>query len=67
MPEELWRETNDVSPVQSLNARLPISVTEFGIVTEVKPVHCSNAQLPILVTEIGIAIEVKPVHPKKAL
>jgi hypothetical protein len=33
----------DVKPLQFLNAKLPILITEFGIVMEVRPLQVSNA------------------------
>ena len=47
-----------VNPVQSLNTKLPILVTEDGIVIDVNPVQPKNALLPIVVTEDGIVIDV---------
>ena len=50
-----------VKPVHSRKAKLPIEVTEFGILTEVKPLQPLNAEEPIEVTELGIITEVNPV------
>ena len=44
------------------NAQLPISVTEFGIVTDVSPLQLQNAYSPIEVTELGIATDVSPLQ-----
>lgn len=47
---------------QSRNARLPILVTEFGIVTLVRLLQLSNALSLILVTESGIVTLVRLLH-----
>ena len=48
------------------NAQLPISVTEFGIVTDVSPLQLQNAYSPIEVTELGIVTDVSPLQPENA-
>lgn len=42
--------------VHSVNALLPILVTESGIVTLIKDVHPLNAPSPRLVIELGISM-----------
>ena len=54
----------EVKPVQPLNAELPITDTDSGIVTEVKPVQPEKAEPPILVTDEGIVTEAKPLNPE---
>ena len=44
-------------PVQSLNARSPISVTLFGMVTLFKLVQPLNAPSPIFLTLLGITYD----------
>ena len=48
--------------LHSRNARLPILVTEFGIVTLVRLLQLSNALSLILVTESGIVTLVRLLH-----
>ena len=48
------------------NAQLPISVTEFGIVTDVSPLQLQNAYSPIEVTELGIVTDVSPLQLSNA-
>jgi hypothetical protein len=46
--------------VHPLKAKLPISVTESGIITyEEIPLQSPKASLPIVVTEFGIVMDVK--------
>ena len=45
---------NDVNPVQEWKAKLPIVVTEPGIVTDVSPLQPKKAESPIDVTDPGI-------------
>ena len=42
-----------------LKTKVPIDVTELGIVIEVREVQFWNAQLSIIVTELGMVIEVR--------
>ena len=56
-------EVNTLILLQFENAKLPISVTELGMVTDVSPLQLSNVDLPILVTELGIVIDVSTLQP----
>ena len=47
-----------VKPLQPQNAKYPMEVTLFGIVTEVKPLQPQNADFPIEVTLLGMLTEV---------
>ena len=49
-----------VNPLQSSNAKLPISVTPTGISILVNPLQPSNAKLPIFVTPDGIFVLLQP-------
>ena len=51
----------EVKPV-CWKARVPMLVTESGIVIEVKLEHSRKAFWPMVVTESGMVIEVKLVH-----
>lgn len=46
-----------------LNAPLPISVTDFGIVIDVKLEQLLKADSPILVTPSGIVTDVRDAQP----
>ena len=48
-----------VKPVFS-NARIPIVLTELGMVIEAKPMQLENAFCPMFVMELGMVIEAKP-------
>ena len=52
------------SPVQKLNASVPIKVTEIGMVTEVRLEQPLNVSYPIEVTELGIDTEVRLEQPQ---
>ncbi len=45
---------------------MPISVTEFGIVTDVNPEQSQNASSPIVLTVLGIVTDANFEHPKNA-
>ena len=47
---------------QPKNALMPISVTEFPMLTEVKPMQPQKAELLIEETELGISTDVKPLQ-----
>ena len=47
-------------PEQSLNASIPMDVTESGMTMSVSPVRPSKAFLPILVTESGMTVVLHP-------
>ena len=55
-------EVNTLILLQLENAKLPISVTELGIVTDVSPLQNKNAARPIEVTELGIVTDVSPLQ-----
>ena len=55
-----------VSPVQPLNAQLPMLITLSGIVMLDSPVQSENALPPMLVTLSGIVMLVSPVQPQNA-
>ena len=50
----------------SLNAALPISVTDEGIFILTIDVHKQKADSPIFVTDEGIEISIKDEHPLNA-
>jgi hypothetical protein len=43
-----------VKPVQLRKAKLPMDVTELGMVMEAKPLQPSKAWSPMVVIELGI-------------
>ena len=56
----------DLSPMQSLNALIPMFFTLGGIFTEVKPLQPSKAPRPISITPSGIVTDLSPMQSLNA-
>ena len=44
----------EVSPLQPVNAKSPIEVTEFGMINDAKPLQLENAPPQMVVIPVGI-------------
>ena len=54
---------SSVRAEQSLKARLPIVVTESGMVMAVREEHSAKARSPIVVTPSGMVMTAREDHP----